>query len=100
MDSYSLDLIHLTENMVMVLESEGKSRNTTCWYRDNLKRFARYLAGHQRSLRVTDISITDVRDFIRHLQTELVKWEGRPNQKDQPLSASTVHCYVRTIKAF
>ena len=44
MDSFSLDLSHLTENMVMVLASEGKSKRTTGWYRDNLNRFARYLS--------------------------------------------------------
>jgi len=100
MDSFSLDLSHLTENMVMVLASEGKSKRTTGWYRDNLNRFARYLVGRRRSLRVTDISVSDVRDFIRHLQTAVVKWEGRPNQKEMPLSPSTIHGYVRTIKAF
>jgi site-specific recombinase XerD len=100
MDTFNLDLIHLTENMVMILTSEGKSPKTTSWYRDNLKRFARFLDDHHRSQNVTDIGVADVRDFVRHLQTGVVKWEGRPNQQNTPLSASTVHCYVRTIKAF
>jgi site-specific recombinase XerD len=77
MGSFNLDLIHLTENMVMVLTSEGKSQRTTNWYRDNLRRFARYLADHHRSSKVVDISVADVRDFIRHLQTEVVRWEGK-----------------------
>jgi site-specific recombinase XerD len=100
MDICSPDLIHLTENIVMVLTSEGKSQKTFSWYRDNLKRFARYLTDRSRSLLVNDISVTNARDFIRHLQTEVIKWEGRPSQQDSPLSANTVHGYVRTIKAF
>ena len=100
MESFSLDLIHLIENMVMVLTSEGKSPKTITFYRENLKRFARYLADQRRSAKVSEISVGDVRDFVRHLQTEVVRWQGRPNQEDTPLSASTVHGYVRTIKAF
>ncbi len=100
MDAFNLDLNHLTENMVLVLQSEGKSPGTTSWYRDNLKRFANYLADQHCSLIVKDISVADVRDFIRYLQSGVVKWEGRPNQQEVPLSASTVHGYVRTIKAF
>ena len=100
MASINLDLIHLTENMVLVLKSEGKSPRTTTWYRDNLLRFANYLSERQHSLNIADIAVADARDFIRYLQTGVVKWQGRPNQQETPLSAFTVHGYVRTIKAF
>ena len=100
MDDFNLDLNHLTENMVLVLKSEGKSPRTTDWYRDNLRGFANYLINQHHSLNLADIGVAEVRDFIRNLQSRVVKWEGRPNQKEMPLSPFTVHGYVRTIKAF
>ena len=100
MNGFSLDLPQLTDNMVLVFKSEGKSLRTVEWYRDNLIRFAHYLTEQNHSLLITDIGVADVRNFIRWLQCKTVKWEGRPNQKNVPLAPYTVHGYVRTIKAF
>ncbi len=44
MGCFSLNLYQLSENMVLVLTSDGKSPGTTACYRDNLKIFAGYLA--------------------------------------------------------
>jgi len=53
------------------------------------------------SASVTDIGITEVRQFIHHLQSEVVRWEDKPNIRDSGrLSPFSVQGYARTIKAF
>lgn len=48
---------------------------------------------------VGDIGVTEVRDFIRHQQPEVVRWENRPGFHDtERFSPSTIHGYVRAIK--
>ena len=52
MGRFTLNLHKLSENMVLVLTSVGKSPGTTAWYRDNLRIFAGYLASQHKSLDV------------------------------------------------
>jgi len=102
-------MLHLTEpnfedliqNHAYCLTAEGRSQKTIDWYAANLKRFLRFLKNHDMSVSVGDIGIPEVRRFIHHLQSEVVRWEDKPNIRDSGrLSPFSVQGYVRTIKAF
>jgi len=83
------------------LTTGGRSQKTIDWYSANLKRFSRFLKSHNMSQTVRDIGISEVRRFIHHLQTEVVRWEDNPNISDSGrLSPFSIQGYVRTIKAF
>lgn len=102
-------MLHLTEpnfedliqNHAYCLTAEGRSQKTIDWYAANLKRFLRFLKNHDMPVSVGDIGIPEVRRFIHHLQSEVVRWEDSPNISDSGrLSPFSVQGYVRTIKAF
>lgn len=91
----------LIQNHVHCLTTEGRSQKTIDWYTSNLKRFSRFLKSNNMPQSVTDIGISEVRLFIHHLQSEVVRWEDNPNIRDtEKLSPFSVQGYVRTIKAF
>ena len=91
----------LIQNHAHCLTAEGRSQKTIDWYAANLKRFLRFLKNHDMSVSVGDIGILEVRRFIHHLQSEVVRWEDSPNISDSGrLSPFSVQGYVRTIKAF
>ena len=74
-------MLHLTEpnfedliqNHVHCLTTEGRSQKTIDWYTSNLKRFSRFLKSNNMPQSVTDIGISEVRLFIHHLQSEVVR---------------------------
>ncbi len=91
----------LIQNHAHCLTAEGRSQKTIDWYAANLKRFLRFLKSHNMSTSVKDIDIPDVRRFIHHLQSEVVRWEDKPDISDSGrLSPFSVQGYARTIKAF
>ncbi len=91
----------LIQNHMYCLTAEGRSQKTIDWYAANLKRFLRFLKSHSMSASVKDIGVTQGRQFIHHLQSEVVRWEDSPNISDSGrLSPFSVQGYVRTIKAF
>ncbi len=83
-------MLHLTEpvfedliqNHMYCLTAEGRSQKTIDWYAANLKRFLRFLKSHDMSTSVKDINIPEVRRFIHHLQSEVVRWEDKPDIND------------------
>ncbi len=91
----------LIQNHMYCLTAGGRSRKTIDWYAANLKRFLQFLKSHDMSASVKDVGISEVRRFIHHLQSEVVRWEDQPNIKDSGrLSPFSVQGYVRTIKVF
>ncbi len=91
----------LIQNHMHCLTIEGRSQKTIDWYAANLKRFLQFLKSHNMSASVGDIGILEVRRFIHHLQSEVVRWEDRPDIRDSGrLSPFSIQGYVRTIKAF
>ena len=91
----------LIQNHAHCLTAEGRSRKTITWYAANLERFLKYLKSHSMSTSVKDIGIPEVRRFIHHLQSEVVRWEDKPDISDSGrLSPFSVQGYIRTIKAF
>ncbi len=95
------DFEDLIQNHMYCLTAEGRSQKTIDWYAANLKRFLRFLKSNNMSASVKDIGVTQGRQFIHHLQSEVVRWEDSPNISDSGrLSPFSVQGYVRTIKAF
>ncbi len=94
-----LDIGTLTETLVYCLAAEGRSPRTTEWYQANLGKFASYLERHGLSLSVQEIGIDEVRRFIRHQQTEVVRWENVPDVHDTArLSPSTINGCERSTR--
>lgn len=83
---------------VITKETEGRSPKTTTWYRDLLTRFSDYLGNP----RLAQVSIDDARRFIAYLQAKETRWEDHPISKPVAgkLSTSTIHAYIRALKAF
>ncbi len=83
-------MLHLTEpnfedliqNHAHCLTAGGRSQKTIDWYSANLKRFLKFLKSHNMSASVKDIGIPKVRRFIHHLQSEVVRWEDKPDISD------------------
>ena len=95
----SLD--QLISNYILCCHTEGKSQKTIDWYFANLKRFNKYLKEHELYLPVTDLGISELRQFIFHLQNEVRRWENSAYINDtKGLSPISIHGYVRSIKAF
>ena len=83
---------------VVTKATEGRSPKTTTWYRELLTHFCNYLGNP----RLAQVSIDDARRFIAHLQAKETKWEDHPVSKPTAgkLSTSTIHGYIRAMKAF
>ena len=81
--------------------SEGKSKKTIDWYSRNLRYFYRYIKSRHLPDSIEQIDIKLLREFILHLLNKN-KYEDHPYTpvKKEVLSTSTVHGYVRTLRAF
>lgn len=91
----------LIDSYLMCCETEGKSPKTIEWYGANLKRLCDFLRCRGYSLRVAEISVAEIREFIYYLQNEAMRWAGSRYVKDgSNLSPYSVQGYVRSIKAF
>ena len=91
----------LIQNHTHCLIIKDRSQKTIDWYAANLKRFLQFLKSHNMLASVTDIGITEVRQFIHHLQSEVIRWGDKPNIRHSgKLSPFSVQGYARTIKAF
>jgi len=81
--------------------ADGKSPKTISWYTDMLTLFSHYLKEklHQHDISVFAINI--VREYIIYLRYR-PRFEGHPYtpRQDKPISARTVQCHVRSLKAF
>jgi len=81
--------------------AEGKSLKTITWYSANLARFSSYLQNRHLpdSIEHTDIKL--LRDYVLWL-LKRHRFENHPytSEKAEPLSSSTVHGHVRTLRAF
>ncbi len=79
------------------------SPKTTAWYDTLLTAFERFLQDRSpQPLALEKITRADVEQFIAGLQSRQVQFEHHPHHKpvQKPLSAFTVHGYVRTLSAF
>lgn len=85
-------LSHLVRIFEIHNLTEGKSPATVKWYNDVLGLFIRWFEEEERSTALEDITETEVREYILHLQ-------GRPGVRGKT-SSHTVSNRVRAIRAF
>jgi len=101
METKTPSLDRLITSYLMCCQTEGKSPKTIEWYGSNLKRLCSFLRCRSYSLRVEEINMAEIREFIYHLQNEAVRWANSRYIKDgSNLSPYSVQGYVRSIKAF
>jgi site-specific recombinase XerD len=94
-------LAQAIEMFILAKETEGRSPKTTQWYRAMLGHFAQQLdQGMDTGLR--DLSIADARGFVAQMQSRDSLYENHPflEPRKGGLSPSTIHGYVRALKAF
>jgi site-specific recombinase XerD len=99
--SSSLSLPDLIAYYETCNRAEGKSPKTIKWYSDNLKRFHNYLKSRHLPDSLDRIDIRLLREYTLHLlkQCRFASHPFTPVQTN-PLSSSTVHGHVRTLRAF
>ena len=101
MENKTPSLDRLITSYLMCCQTEGKSPKTIEWYGSNLKRLCSFLSRRGYSLRVEEINMAEIREFIYYLQNEAVRWANSRYIKDcSKLSPYSVQGYVRSIKAF
>jgi len=81
--------------------AEDKSPKTVVWYSANLKSFHNYLKSRHLPDTLDKIDIKILRQYVLYLLKKN-KYQGHPitPEKAEPVSASTVHGHVRTLRAF
>ncbi len=82
-----LDLSNLIVHFAQSNKAEGKSPKTVSWYSEMLECYVKHLESIKIQPTLTELDITNVREFIIHEQ-------GRQ------VSPFTVACKVRALKAF
>jgi site-specific recombinase XerD len=97
--TYSLH--ELIEYYEVCNRSEGKSPKTISWYTANLKSFLHYLKSRHLPDSIDNIDIKLLREYVLFLLNRK-RFENHPYTPTQSalLSPSTVHCHVRTLRAF
>jgi site-specific recombinase XerD len=81
--------------------ADGKSLKTVTWYTEILKSFCSYLERKQLPDDLSAFNIDNVREYILYLR-QRPRFEGHPYtpQQEKTISARTVQCHVRALKAF
>jgi integrase/recombinase XerD len=82
-------------------KSEGKSKNTIDIVTNSIRYFEQFLLSEGLETDVTLITAREIRAFILYLQRKSCFSEHpyiRPRERG--LSGHTVHCYLRSIRAF
>ncbi len=97
----SLTIDELVKRYETSNTADGKSQKTIDWYTDMLGLFSKYMKAHIYSREITDFTIDNVREYVLYLRDK-PKFRGHPYtpEQDEPISAGTVQCHVRALKAF
>ena len=91
----------LVELFAATKQTEGRTEKTIAWYRDMIGRFVSYLTGdHEPTLR--EFTVHQARAFVASLQQKDTRYKNYPfrSEVEGGLSPSTIHGYVRALKAF
>jgi site-specific recombinase XerD len=96
-----MELLEAIELFLIAKQIEPTSPKTIRWYGSLLGHFADHV-GNGEGVRLQDISLDDGREFVAALQARTVRYDNHPYREPQAggPSPSTVHAYVRTLKAF
>ena len=86
---------------ILAKETEGRSPKTTQWYRTMLGHFAQHLP-KGADTRLIELGIGDARAFVAHMQSKDTVYDDHPflEPREGGLAPSTIHGYVRALKAF
>jgi site-specific recombinase XerD len=81
--------------------AEAKSPKTVDWYTANLNSFLNHIRSRHLPDTLDKIDIKVLREYVLYLLKKN-KYKGHPitPEKKEPLSASSVHGHVRTLRAF
>jgi len=81
--------------------AEGKSAKTISWYSANLRHFRSYLKSRHLPDSIDSIDIKILREYVLYL-LKRNKFDDHPYTpvKMEPLSVTTIHGHVRTLRAF
>jgi len=82
-------------------KAEGKTQRTISWYSANLHQFRAYVLNRHHSENINSIDTKFIREYILYLMAKH-RFENHPynTPTDEPLSSSTIHGHVRTLRAF
>jgi len=82
-------------------QADGKSPSTVRWYTEILSSFSAYAKNELHMNGTSAFTVEVVRGYILYLRQKPC-FEGHPYtpQQDKPVSARTVQCHVRALKAF
>ncbi len=97
----SLKLSELIAYYEICNKAEGKSPKTISWYSDNLQRFRSYVISRHHSESIDSIDTKFLREYVLYLMARH-RFENHPSNPptNEPLSSSTIHGHVRTLRAF
>ena len=100
-EKMEITLPTLIDLFLTTKKTEGRSPKTIGWYRDLLTRFATYV-GNGSDARLKDVTLDDARSFVAFLQEKTTRYGDHSLRPEESggLSTSTVHGYVRAMKAF
>jgi site-specific recombinase XerD len=82
---------------------KGCSNKTLIGIRSVVERFMRFLQKRNHSLKLSDLTIEDARDYVVSLQGKVIKYEGHAfNQAipDSEYSPRTIHTHARVLRTF
>lgn len=89
------NLTDSVQGFIFSCQTEGKSPKTIEWYECFLHRFEKFHKDNNYPDDINDIGRNHIKAFIAYLQTV-----AKTPHKQQPLAATTIQGYVRTLKAF
>jgi site-specific recombinase XerD len=97
----SVDLTRLIRGYQLCAASEGKSRRTIAIVAESVTYFVDFLTSQGMSSDATQVTSLDIREFVLYLQQKrrFSKHPFTPPQEGG-LSAHTVNCYLRSLRAF
>ncbi len=97
----TLNLDELVSRYKTSNKAEGKSPSTVKWYTEILTSFSVFAKNKLHNNGISVFTMEAIRGYILYLRQK-PRFEGHPYtpQQDKPVSAKTVQCHVRTLKAF
>jgi site-specific recombinase XerD len=100
-ENESKSLLECIDYYEICNRAEDKSPKTVAWYTANLNSFYNYLKSHHLPHIADKIDIKVLRQYALYLLKKN-KYQGHPitPEKQEPLSVSSVHGHVRTLRAF
>ena len=96
-----MTLSDLLELFAATKRTEGRAEKTVSWYEEMIGRFVRYLQDDTEPM-LEDLCLQNARAFVSSLQQKRTRYEAHPfrTETEGGLSPSTIHGYVRALKAF